>query len=153
MRRIGIISDTHNLLRPAAKEFLRGCDHIIHAGDITESHILDELAAIAPITAVRGNNDHHAWADCLHETELLKFGDIGIYVIHDLKDLDINPHAIEIQVVISGHSHKPLIERRNSVLFVNPGSAGPRRFKLPISIAELDIDGNSVSARLVELAA
>jgi uncharacterized protein len=153
MRRIGIISDTHNLLRPVAKAFLRGCDHIIHAGDITESHILDELATVAPITAVRGNNDRHAWADRLRETELIKFGDIGIYVIHDLADLNINPKTAGVDVVISGHSHKPLIERRDGVLFVNPGSAGPRRFKLPISVAELSIDGNSVSSRIVELAA
>jgi uncharacterized protein len=153
MHRIGIISDTHNLLRPAAKEFLCGCDHIIHAGDITESHILDELATLAPVTAVRGNNDSHAWADRLHEMELIKFGDIGIYVIHDLKDLDIDPHAAEIHVVISGHSHKPMIEKRDGVLYVNPGSAGPRRFQLPISVAELSIDGNSVSARIIALAA
>ncbi|MGZ3238874.1 MAG: metallophosphoesterase family protein [Burkholderiaceae bacterium] len=153
MLRIGLISDTHNLLRPAAKEFLRGCDHIIHGGDITEADILEELASLAPITAVRGNNDWSAWAENLRETEQIKFEEICVFVIHDLADLNIEPHAAVIQVVVSGHSHQPLIENREGVLFVNPGSAGPRRFKLPISMAELIINGNSVSARIVELEA
>jgi putative phosphoesterase len=152
MLRIGLISDTHNLLRPAAREFLRGCDHIIHGGDITEQNILDELATLAPVTAVRGNNDRHSWADRLRETEVVKFGDVFVYVIHDLAALDIDPHAAGVQVVISGHSHKPSVEHRDGILFVNPGSAGPRRFTLPISVADLTIDGGSVSARLVELA-
>lgn len=152
MLRIGVISDTHNLLRPAAIEFLRGCNHIIHGGDITEARVLEELSALAPVTAVRGNNDWHAWADYLHEVERIQFEDIRILVIHDLADLDLDRHAAGIRVVISGHSHKPLIEERQGILFVNPGSAGPRRFKLPIAVAELIIDGNSVSARLVELA-
>jgi putative phosphoesterase len=150
MLRIGLISDTHNLLRPATKEFLRGSDHIIHAGDITKSGVLEELATLAPVTAVRGNNDWGAWAEEVRETELIKLGEIFIFVIHDLADLDINPHAAGVHVVVSGHSHKPLIEEREGVLFVNPGSAGPRRFKLPISAAELIIDGSSVSARIVE---
>jgi putative phosphoesterase len=153
MLRIGLISDTHNLLRPAAKEFLRGCDHIIHGGDITEADILEELATLAPVTAVRGNNDWHAWAENLQETERIKFDEISVYVIHDLADLDIEPHTAGVQVVVSGHSHQPLIENREGVLFVNPGSAGPRRFKLPISMAELTINGSSVSARIVELEA
>ncbi|HEY8102436.1 MAG TPA: metallophosphoesterase family protein [Burkholderiaceae bacterium] len=153
MLRVGIISDTHNLLRRAAKEFLRGCDHIIHGGDITESSILEELATLAPVTAVRGNNDRHIWADALHETEQIKFDEVCVYVIHDLADLDIEPNSAGVHVVVSGHSHKPSIEERGCVLFVNPGSAGPRRFKLPISVAELCISGKSVSARLVELEA
>jgi putative phosphoesterase len=151
MLRIGLISDTHNLLRPAAREFLRGCDHIIHGGDVTEADILEELARLAPITAVRGNNDWHTSAGNLKETQKIRFEEICIYVIHDLADLDIEPHTAGVQVIVSGHSHKPLIENREGVLFVNPGSAGPRRFKLPISMAELIINGSSVSARIVEL--
>jgi putative phosphoesterase len=149
--RIGLISDTHGLLRPQAVDFLRGSDFIIHAGDICDSTIIEELERIAPVTAVRGNNDTGAWADGLPETELVKMGGIFIYVIHDLALLDIDPNAAGVQVVVSGHSHKPCIGRREGIIFVNSGSAGPRRFKLPISVAELVIAGLSVSARIVEL--
>jgi uncharacterized protein len=149
--RVGLISDTHDLLRPQAIDFLRGSDFIIHAGDICDSMIIDELTRIAPLTVVRGNNDRGEWADVLPDTELIKIGGIFIHVIHDLAQLDIDPNAAGVQVVVSGHSHKPAIERRGGVTFVNPGSAGPRRFKLPISVAELIIAGLSVSARLVEL--
>jgi putative phosphoesterase len=149
--RIGLISDTHDLLRPQAIDFLRGSDCIIHAGDICGSMVIDELARIAPVTVVRGNNDRGAWANALPETELVKFGGIFVYVIHDLGQLDIDPDGAGVRVVVSGHSHKPVIEHRDGVLFVNPGSAGPRRFKLPISVAELVIAEGSVSARLVEL--
>jgi putative phosphoesterase len=149
--RVGIISDTHDLLRPKAIDFLRGSDFIIHAGDICDPTVIEELASIAPVTVVRGNNDVGAWARELKETELIEIGGIFIYVIHDLAQLDIDPIAAEIRVVVSGHSHKPAIEHRNGVVFVNSGSAGPRRFKLPISVAELVIAGGSVSARLVEL--
>jgi putative phosphoesterase len=130
---------------------LRGSDFIIHAGDICDSMVIDGLARIAPVTVVRGNNDRGAWANALPETELVKFGEIFIYVIHDLAQLDIDPYGAGVQVVVSGHSHKPAVERRDGVVFVNPGSAGPRRFKLPISVAELRIAGSSVSARIVEL--
>jgi len=150
MLRVGLISDTHGLLRPEAKAFLRGCDHIIHAGDITDPSILEELGALAPVNAVRGNNDHGPWADTLRETEFLTLQAVSVYAIHDIAQLDIDPAAAGVQVVVSGHSHVPLIEERDGVLFVNPGSAGPRRFKLPVAAAELIIDGNSVSARLVE---
>jgi uncharacterized protein len=149
--RVGLISDTHGLLRPQAKTFLRGCDHIIHGGDITDSSVLRELETLAPVTAVRGNNDRGAWADGLHETELVKIGEIFVYAIHDLRQLDIDPVAAGVQVVVSGHSHQPSIEERQGVLFVNPGSAGPRRFKLPIAVAELTISGATVAARIVEL--
>jgi len=149
--RIGLISDTHDLLRPQAIDFLRGSDFIIHAGDIGDSDIIEELARIAPVTVVRGNNDAGAWARALPETELVKIGGIFIYVIHDLAELDIDPIAAGVQVVVSGHSHKPVIEHRDGVIFVNSGSAGPRRFKLPISVAELVVAGSTVSARLVEL--
>jgi uncharacterized protein len=130
---------------------LRGSDFIIHAGDICDSMVIDELARIAPVTVVRGNNDTGAWANALPETELVKCGGIFIYVIHDLEQLDIDPNGAGVRVVVSGHSHKPVIEHRDGVVFVNPGSAGPRRFKLPISVAELVVAGGSVSARLVEL--
>jgi len=130
---------------------LRGSDFIIHAGVICDSMIMEELARIAPVTVVRGNNDRGAWARALPETELVRFGGIFIYVIHDLAQLDLDPIAAGVQVVVSGHSHKPVIEHRDGVVFVNPGSAGPRRFKLPISVAELRIAELSVSARIVEL--
>lgn len=149
--RIGLVSDTHDLLRPKAVDFLRGSDFIIHAGDICGSMVIDELGRIAPVTAVRGNNDRGAWADALPETHLVEMGGIFIYVLHDLAQLDIDPTAAGVQVVVSGHSHKPLIEHREGVVFVNPGSAGPRRFKLPISVAELVVEGRTVSARIVEL--
>lgn len=149
--RIGLISDTHGLLRPQALEFLRGCERIVHAGDIGDARILDALAAIAPLTAVRGNNDAGPWADALNETELLEVGGVRIHVLHDLAQLDIDPVATDVQVVVSGHSHKPLATRRDDVLYVNPGSAGRRRFKLPIAVAELVIEQGEVSARIVEL--
>ena len=151
--RIGLISDTHDLLRPSALAFLAGCDHIVHAGDICGQPVLDTLAAIAPLTAVRGNNDHGRWAERLRETELVRIGDVWLYAIHDLHGLDIDPPAAGVQVVVSGHTHRPHIEDRAGVLYVNPGSAGPRRFTLPISIGELIVDGTSLRARTVELAA
>ncbi len=150
--RIGLISDTHGLLRPEAKAFLGGCAHIVHGGDIGHAGILDELAALAPVTAVRGNNDRGAWAGRMRETELLRVGGVCVYAIHDLAELDIEPATAGVHVVVSGHSHKPLVVERQGVLFVNPGSAGPRRFKLPVSVAELLIaDTGAVSARVVEL--
>jgi len=151
MKRIGLISDTHGLLRPEAAAFLRGSDHIIHAGDIVGAAILDELAAIAPLTAVRGNNDKGPWAAALSETEVVEFGDVLIYVLHDLAALDVDPAAAGFRVVVSGHSHRPLVKERDGVLYVNPGSAGPRRFRLPIAVAELKIEDGSVNARLMEL--
>jgi putative phosphoesterase len=151
MSRVGLISDTHNLLRPEAKAFLQGSDYIVHAGDICDPAVLEELATIAPVTAVRGNNDRGSWAKELRETEFVQVGKIGIYVIHDLAQLDIDPVAAGLRVVVSGHSHKPMVDERGEVLYVNPGSAGPRRFKLPISVGELIVNGRSVSARTVEL--
>ena len=151
MLRIGVISDTHGLLRPEASAFLRGCTHIVHGGDVGGEFLLQELAAIAPTTAVRGNNDKGSWADSLPEAELVQFGDVSVYVIHDLAQLDIEPRAAGVSVVVSGHSHQPRIRERDGVLYVNPGSAGPRRFKLPIAVAELEIEGKSVRSRIVEL--
>lgn len=150
MRRIGLISDTHGLLRPQAKAFLRGSDFIVHAGDVCDPQILEELAMLAPVTAVRGNNDRGPWAERLRETELLQVGEIWLYAIHDLSQLRIDPAAAGVHVVVCGHSHQPLVERRDGVLYVNPGSSGPRRFKLPIAAAELVVEGSSVSARITE---
>jgi uncharacterized protein len=151
MLRVGLISDTHGLLRPEAVAFLRGCNFIVHGGDIGTTSILEQLAALAPVTAVRGNNDRGAWADALRETELLQVGDVLVYAIHDVAQLDIEPQAAGVHVVVSGHSHKPRVERRDRVLFVNPGSSGPRRFKLPVAIGELVIVGANVSARVIDL--
>ena len=153
MQRIGLISDTHGLLRPEALAFLRGCQHIIHGGDIGEQRILDELAAIAPVTAVRGNNDMAPWAKDVPDTAVIEIDGVRVYAIHDLAQLDIDPAAAGVRVVMSGHSHRPLARERDGVLYINPGSAGPRRFKLPISAAELLLDGGAVTSRIVELVA
>jgi putative phosphoesterase len=151
MARLGIISDTHGLLRPEAAAFLQGCDHIVHAGDIGNAQVLARLTSIAPVTAVRGNNDNAAWAEAVAETERFEFSGIHVYAIHDLSLLKMDASTAGVQVVVSGHSHKPLIEKRDAILFINPGSAGPRRFKLPISVAELLVESGIVSARIVEL--
>ena len=151
MLRVGLISDTHGLLRPGAAAFLAGSDCIVHAGDICDAAVLEQLAAIAPLTAVRGNNDRGPWAERLNETELVQIGAVHLYAIHDLAALDIEPQAAGVRVVVSGHSHRPHVEERDGVLYVNPGSAGPRRFRLPIALGELLIDGATVSARIHEL--
>ncbi|CAN5864822.1 metallophosphoesterase family protein [soil metagenome] len=139
--RIGLISDTHGLLRSEALAFLQGCDHIVHGGDIGEADILRQLAKIAPLTVVRGNNDRAEWAGGIAQGEFLRIGGMVLYALHDIAELDIDPGAAGVDVVVTGHSHKPAIETRDSVLYVNPGSAGPRRFKLPISVGDLTIDG------------
>lgn len=151
MARIGLISDTHGLLRPEATAFLRGSDHIVHAGDIGHEAVLRELATLAPVTAVRGNNDRDAWAKSVPESDVLRVDDILLYVLHNLDELDLDPGAAGFRVVVSGHSHWPLVAERDGVLYVNPGSSGPRRFKLPIAVAELHVMGTAVEARLVEL--
>ena len=150
-RRVGLISDTHGLLRPEAVAFLRGSDFIVHGGDIGHAGVLEELAALAPVTAVRGNNDKAAWAGAVPETEVLQVGAVRIYVVHDLGDVELDPEAAGFRVVVSGHSHRPSVTERAGVLYVNPGSAGPRRFKLPITVGELMIVEKSVTARVVEL--
>jgi putative phosphoesterase len=149
--RVGVISDTHGLLRPEAIAFLQGCDHIVHGGDIGDAAILDRLSDIAPVTAVRGNNDRGRWAEAVAETELFQLGEVFVYALHDLALLDIDPAAAGVRVVVSGHSHKPLVEQRDGVLYVNPGSAGPRRFSLPVSVADLTIEGENVTAQIVQL--
>lgn len=149
--RIGLISDTHGLLRPEAVAWLRGSDHIVHAGDIVGAGILDELRAIAPLTAVRGNNDFGAWAEAVPETAALRLAGVSIFVLHDLAQLGADPKRAGHRVVVAGHSHRPRVEEVDGVLYVNPGSAGPRRFTLPISAGELRIEGGHVSARWVAL--
>lgn len=149
--RIGLIADTHNLLRPEALAALQGVAHLIHAGDIGGPHILADLERIAPLSVVRGNNDQDSWADAIPERLTLRFGAIALHVLHDLKQLDIDPTAQGIDVVIAGHSHKPLHEKRNGVLYLNPGSAGPRRFKLPIGVGLLHIEGRQIRAELITL--
>ncbi|HYC41573.1 MAG TPA: metallophosphoesterase family protein [Noviherbaspirillum sp.] len=149
--RVGLISDTHNLLRTEARLALKGVDHIIHAGDICDAAVLRELEAIAPVTAVRGNNDRGPWAESLHERERIEVGGVSIYIVHDLHDLDVVPEAVGIKVVITGHSHRPLMKMENGVLYINPGSAGPRRFTLPISIGFLEIADGRAKGRLQTL--
>ncbi|RRH91392.1 metallophosphoesterase [Variovorax beijingensis] len=149
MIRVGLVSDTHGLLRPEAVAALQGSDFIVHGGDIGDAGILEALAAIAPLTVVRGNNDREPWADRIPETALLNAGGVVVHAIHDLSQFAAAPAGV--RVVVSGHSHKPKIEERAGVLYVNPGSAGPRRFKLPIAVAELIVDGGAVSARIIEL--
>jgi putative phosphoesterase len=154
MLRIGLISDTHGLLRAEAVEFLRGCGRIVHAGDIGSSAVLDALADIAPVTAVRGNNDTAEWAAHLPETQTLQLDGISLLVLHDIKDLKLHHElAAKAQIVVCGHSHQPRIARQPSgPLIINPGSAGPRRFKLPVTAAELMISrGKEVIPRVVEL--
>jgi len=151
--RVGLVSDTHGLLRPQARAFLLGCDYIIHGGDIGRPEILDELAAIAPLIAVRGNNDTQPWAARLRETELIRVGNVFVYVIHDLALIDQDPGAAGVCVVVSGHSHHPALEERDGIMYVNPGSCGPRRFKLPICAGEILVSGSAVRARIVDLGA
>lgn len=148
--RIGLISDTHGLLRPEAIAALAGSERIVHAGDIGSPDIVAQLAALAPLTAVRGNNDHGAWAAAIPETNMLDADGVSILVIHDLSALDPKT-AKRHRVVVSGHSHRPVVAERDGVLYVNPGSAGPRRFTLPISIGELVVTGSDVRARLIDL--
>ena len=151
MLRIGLLSDTHGLLRPEARDFLGGSDFIIHAGDIGEPAILDELAGMAPVTAVRGNCDRGAWAARLPETALLRAGGVLVQVIHDRSGLAEHPLQVGVRVVVFGHSHQPEVDESAGVLLVNPGSCGPRRFRLPVSVGELMVDGALVSARIVNL--
>ncbi len=145
-----MISDTHGLLRPEALDALRGCEHIIHAGDIGDAAILASLAEIAPVTAVRGNNDRAAWASGIPETAEIRLDGATVYVIHDLNELD-RATAKRFDAVVAGHSHKPMARTEDGVLYVNPGSEGPRRFTLPISIGFLHVAGASVSAELKTL--
>jgi hypothetical protein len=149
--RIGLISDTHGLLRPEAVAALQGCAQIIHAGYIVKPQVLDGLRVIAPLEAIRGNIDSADWAQVLPERLDLRIGGLTLHVLHDLKQLDIDPLAAGVDVVIAGHSHKPKVERRDGVLYVNPGSAGPRRFSLPISLALLELNDGQAQVELISL--
>jgi len=148
---LGIISDTHGLLRPEVAEALRGVDRILHAGDVGAPEILDSLAQIAPVTAVRGNVDTQRWARALPERELVEINGLSIYILHDLSQLDLKPEAAGIRAVIHGHSHQPKIEEKNGVLYFNPGSAGPRRFRLPVSVGKLCIEAGKVQSEIMPL--
>lgn len=143
--RVGLVSDTHDLLRPEVLAWLRGSDHILHGGDICSEAVLAALRELAPVTAVRGNNDRGAWALALPHSETVRFEGVAVHMVHDLKELQL---PAGVRVVLTGHSHKPKVEERDGVLYVNPGSAGPRRFKLPISAGELRIEGKDVVVRL-----
>ena len=150
--KVGIISDTHGLLRPEAVELLRGSDHIIHAGDIGSPEIIPALEQIAPVTAIRGNVDTQPWARRFAETEVVELGGLHIYVIHDANAMDLNPRAAGFAAVISGHSHQPKQEIKDGVLYFNPGSAGLRRFRLPISVGRLEITEGDLHAEIVPIA-
>jgi len=151
MRYIGVISDTHGLVRPEAIAALRGCELILHAGDIGRPEVLDALRYIAPVVAIRGNVDKGAWAEPLPEREAVRIDGHCIYLLHNLKELDLNPVTAGFDVVVSGHSHQPRIEREEGVLYLNPGSAGPRRFKLPVSIGRLMLSDEELQGEIVEL--
>ena len=149
---IGIISDTHGLVRPQALEALKDVDMILHAGDIGSQDVLDTLNEIAPVVAVRGNNDKADWARSLPDWEVVEVGKVSIYMLHDVKEIDISPSGAGFQVVVSGHSHRPAVAEQRGVLYVNPGSAGPRRFTLPVSVAHLHVACEKVQAKIIELA-
>lgn len=148
---IGVISDTHNLLRPEAVQALKNSDLIIHAGDIGEQSIVDKLEKIAPVIAVRGNVDRAKWCESLPEKLKIKVGEVEIYIIHNLKELETKDLTDQVKIIISGHSHKPLHETKRGVTYLNPGSAGRRRFKLPISLAKITIEEEEIRAEILEL--
>jgi putative phosphoesterase len=150
--RVGLISDTHGLLRPAALAALRGCALIVHAGDIGTLEVLTALAEIAPVRAVRGNNDRAPWAEGLPDNDVVQIGELFLYVLHDRAELDLDPVAAGFHVVVTGHSHRPSHETRDGVHYINPGSAGPRRFTLPITLAELTVSIDGLEVRFVDLA-
>lgn len=148
---IGVISDTHALMRPEALAELCDSDIIVHAGDIGDPEILDQLGAIAPVYAVRGNNDYADWADAVPEVEMFEFAGKTIYMVHDPADVDIDPEAAGVSLIVTGHTHLPKLEERDGVIFLNPGSAGPRRFKLPVGVAKVTLTGGEMSAELITI--
>jgi len=148
---LGVISDTHGLLRPEAVSALRGVDRIIHAGDIGAPEILTALGELAPVTAVRGNNDKGPWARAIPDTQIVDAGGVLVYVIHDVAELDVDPRAGGFGVVVAGHSHRPRNELRDGVLWFNPGSAGPRRFKLPIALGLLTVEAGGARGEILTL--
>ena len=148
---VGVISDTHGLVRPQAVEALKGSDLIVHAGDVGDEEVLERLRAIAPTIAVRGNIDTGAWAEALPIADVVEVGELHLYVLHDLSTLNVDPKAAGFAAVISGHSHRPSAELRGGVLYLNPGSAGPRRFTLPVTVARLQVVGTHLSHEIIEL--
>lgn len=152
IHRIGVVSDTHGLLRGQVREAFAGVELILHAGDVGKPEVLAELGSIAPVLAVRGNVDRGEWANALPETQVTEIGGVWVYMLHDLSRLDIEPAGGGFGVVIYGHSHRAKLERKQGVLYLNPGAAGPRRFSLPASVGLLEVEGGKVGARIVELA-
>ncbi len=148
---VGVISDTHGLLRPEAMAALRGSEHILHAGDIGSPDIIRALEELAPVTAIRGNVDVDPWAQEFRETEVVEIAGLHLYMVHDVKALDLNPAVAGFAAVISGHTHQPFQETKNGVLYFDPGSAGPKRFKLPTSVGFLEIAGGKISGRILML--
>jgi putative phosphoesterase len=148
---VGILSDTHGLLRPEVEQALSGCQHILHAGDVGDAQVLSRLGRIAPVMAVRGNMDHGSWSSPLPIREMVEIEGIFFYILHDLHQLDLDPSAAGIHVVVSGHTHQPKIIQKNGVIYLNPGSAGQRRFNFPVSIARVRIERGAAIPRLVEL--
>ena len=148
---VGIISDTHGLLRPQAVEALKGSELILHAGDVGDPKVLDDLRRVAPPIAGRGNVDTSTWAKSLPTTEVVEIGAVHVYMLHNLADLDLDPRAARFAAVISGHTHRPHAEMRDGVLFLNPGSAGPRRFTLPIAVATMKVDGDRLTHEIIRL--
>jgi len=148
---LGVISDTHGLLRPEAAHELAGVDLIVHAGDIGTPDVLEELSSIAPVVAVRGNVDRGPWAGDIPERRVVEVGEHRLYVLHDVNELDLDPTVEKLTAVVAGHSHRPLVEERDGVLFLNPGSAGPRRFTLPVALARVRVRASRLEPRLVEL--
>jgi uncharacterized protein len=151
LRVLGLISDTHGLLRAEAKQALAGVDLIIHAGDIGTPQVLEELRTLAPVYAVRGNNDRGPWALGLPATEAIELEGVSIYILHDLQELDLDPVAAGFATVVAGHSHRPTIETRDGVLYINPGSAGPRRFSLPVAVGFLEIASGVARGRIQQI--
>jgi uncharacterized protein len=150
-KRVGVIADTHGLVRPEAIAALRGSDLIVHAGDVGKPEVLDALGKIAPLFAIRGNNDRGPWAQKLPVTEVVEVEGVALYLVHDLAELELDPVAARFAAVVSGHSHRPSAHVRGGVLYLNPGSAGPRRFALPVSVARLTVRGGSLRHKLIEL--
>jgi putative phosphoesterase len=150
-KKVGIISDTHGLLRREVEDGLAGCDHILHAGDVGNGQILERLASVAPLTAVRGNMDYGSWSNSLPASEMVVIDGLFFYILHDLHRLDLDPSAAGIHMVVSGHTHQPDMFRENGVIFLNPGSAGPRRFNYPVSFAEVRIENDKMLPKIIEL--
>jgi putative phosphoesterase len=148
---IGILSDTHGLVRPEVETVLSGCDQILHAGDVGDKQVLERLERLAPVTAVRGNMDYGSWSNALPVREMVEISGIFFYLLHDLNQLDLEPSAAGIHVVVSGHTHQPQLIKQNGVTYLNPGSAGHRRFDYPVSVAVVRIENGAAIPRIIEL--